>query len=179
MHLLSGKLFCREVKVVPPSLISSVLGWPASCWGSHSTKPRKRTPLESAKCCVDGQGHQGQCLPVGLVLVGQAGKSTVAAFLAVEAQVQHTLSGCLLCASPSSGLGAREGQGDLVFPRNLDGRKMKAPSAGLGKGNLNTCLFSRELSRGLLQSSELRSNPTCWLRKEISTVYVPGHQFLQ
>ena len=57
MHLPVGKLFCRELKAVPPSLSSSVLGWPAHCRGAsrlvlqtrHRNAGSKRTSnLQSA-----------------------------------------------------------------------------------------------------------------------------------
>lgn len=138
--------------------------------------------LESAKCFVVGQGHQGQHFPVDLDGSGWTGWKhllPVAAFLAVEEQVPHAVSGHLVCASALSDLGARGGW-VLVPPEKLE----LQGDGGMGEGTHNTSHFSRLLSRGLLQSPELGSNPTSWLRKEISTVplqrlqILPGRQAL-
>lgn len=88
--------------------------------------------LESAKCFVVGQGHQGQHFPVDLDGSGWTGWKhllPVAAFLAVEEQVPHAVSGHLVCASASSDLGARGGW-VLVPQRNLNFREMEAWGRG-------------------------------------------------
>lgn len=105
--------------------------------------------------------------------------ATVAVFLAMEEQVQHALSRCLLHASASPGLGAREGQVYLVLPRNLDYRMMKASSARPGGGDPEDLLFLKGAHQRPATEPRTWENPPCWLRKEISTVLVQGHPFLQ